>query len=68
VRRALWPVVAVLITSLKLAAVFAREAIDLIRDGGVFSEWDAIGLSLVVVWLAFLAVAAHAAPTQPASL
>jgi 4-hydroxybenzoate polyprenyltransferase len=61
VHRALWPAAAVLLASLALAVVFAREVFDLVRDGDVFSKWDAIGLSLVVVWLAFLAVAAHAA-------
>jgi hypothetical protein len=61
VRRALWPAVAVLVTAVALALVFAHEVYDLVSAGDVFTDWDAIGLSLLVVWVAYLAIGVHAA-------
>jgi ABC-type Fe3+ transport system permease subunit len=61
VLRALWPAAGVLVVAVILAIVFAREVFDLVTDGDIFGEWNAIGLSLLVVWLAFVLVALHAA-------
>jgi hypothetical protein len=61
VLRAVWPAVGVLVAATALALVFGHEVYDLVRAGDVFTDWDAIGLSLLVVWVAYLAIAIHAA-------
>jgi hypothetical protein len=61
VLRAVWPAVGVLLAAAALALVFAHEVYDLVRNGDVFTDWDAIGLSLLVVWVAYLAIGIHAA-------
>lgn len=61
VLRAVWPATGVLVAAAALALVFANEVYDLVSAGDVFTDWDAIGLSLLVVWVAYLAIAVHAA-------
>ena len=60
VRDAIVPALGVLAAALALAAIFVWKVVELIRDGDVFSRYDPVALSFLVVWLAFVLVALHA--------
>jgi hypothetical protein len=61
VRDAIAPALGVFATGLALAGIFFWKVVELIRTGDVFSRYDPVALSFLVVWLAFVLVAAHAA-------
>jgi hypothetical protein len=59
-RHALWQALGAGAVALLLAGIFGPRVGDLVGDGHVFGEYDPIVLALVVVWLLFVGVAAHA--------